>query len=130
MNPNKYNQRLRWLKRSSTLDPIYGEHQESFTDIGSLWGRVVFTGGGNESDDYGVRKELVNATIYINQWPHITNLDRLVDVRFGDTWYIDAVTRNFTPIELVIQATRKPPESATGADSGEPFGSDFGRGFI
>lgn len=106
---NKYNQKFYWLKQGTTLDPTYGEHSEGFSTNGEIWGYVEFTGGGSETDDYGIRKEIVNAIIHVHQWVSITNLDRLKDKRFGDLWYIDAVIRSFKPYELMIQATRKAP---------------------
>lgn len=89
--------------RSVTKNTTTGQDVESFTAGGYLWGAIDTTAD-SESTAYGATQSQSRAVIRFRMYPTISALDRLVDVRYGDTYVIDGVRRG--TLETICDATK------------------------
>jgi SPP1 family predicted phage head-tail adaptor len=102
MTAGEYQDRLKWLKRTTTKDQ-YGQDVESFTNNGYLWAAIEVTTG-RKSVDHGGEQTGAEATIRVRQYPTLSALDRLESEEWNELWIIDHMRRGDN--ELIVEAIR------------------------
>lgn len=98
----EYPSRFTWSTRSIGSADSFGQHAETFTSSGTLWGSIDDVTSGTfqffESINGNQR-----ATIRLRNFPGVNPQDRLTHLRFGDVWTVVSVRRglNETLCEVV-----------------------------
>ena len=93
MGAGQYPDHMRLQVRSLEKNTVNGQDREVFTNSQYLWCRIEINNGRRQRD-YGATQTGADATIYVRNFlTGIQATDRLISIKWGDTWMIDNIRR-------------------------------------